>query len=65
MAQFTCAACHETFDVDEDWTEEDKIAEYGETFGDRPLVDVDVVCDDCYPKILGWAQDKGLIAPAN
>ena len=41
--------CGNTFE--EDWTEEEAVAELQENFGDIPLAQCDVVCDDCYNKI--------------
>jgi hypothetical protein len=62
VRDFTCAACGETFKIDVNWTEEQKRAEYEQTFG-LPLhpSELDVVCDDCYPLIVAWAQNRGLV----
>jgi hypothetical protein len=57
--QFTCAACHETFERDPEWTQEQQEQEYAENFGIED--ELDVVCDDCYDKICGWAKREGLV----
>lgn len=46
---FTCANCLETFG--KDWTDEEAAAEYDEVFPDA-VGAVDVVCDDCYNKMI-------------
>lgn len=48
-SEFTCASCHQTFD--KDWSDEEAAAEYGEVFPDA-VGAVDVVCDDCYNKMI-------------
>lgn len=47
---FTCAACHGTFESDDEWTMEKKNKEAEEQgFGLNLLRgDVATVCDDCY-----------------
>ena len=61
MAQFTCAACGETYDKDPEWSDDHARSEYEENFGGVTTSDLDVVCDECYTKIVGWAGNKGLL----
>jgi hypothetical protein len=58
--EFTCAACGGTFEREPGWSQEHIEDEYRKTFGKDPD-DVDVVCDDCYQKIVSWARRKGLV----
>ena len=60
MAQFTCAVCHETFERDPEWTQEQAEQEYASAFGGIED-ERDVVCDDCYAKIMDWASDRNLL----
>jgi DNA-directed RNA polymerase subunit RPC12/RpoP len=48
---YTCAACDGIFSFD--WTEEEAMAEKEENWGDMPMTDMVIVCDDCYRKIMG------------
>jgi hypothetical protein len=48
---FTCAMCSEVFN--KGWTEEEALAEKKNKFGDMPIEDMDVVCEDCYREIMG------------
>lgn len=52
MSKFTCDLCHETHDIEKDWTEEDKLKEMEENFGNLPEEERSVVCDDCYKKMI-------------
>lgn len=47
---YVCAVCQQTFE--EDWTEEEALAELQENFGNYTPEECDIVCDDCYKKIL-------------
>lgn len=47
---YTCAVCKNTFE--EDWTEEEAIAELHETFGNFSTDECAVVCDDCYKEFM-------------
>lgn len=50
---YTCAICGGVFDNEKEWSEEDKINELHEEFGEgfQPS-DCASVCDDCYKKFL-------------
>lgn len=50
---YTCAACNGVFDFDDDWTDEDAIAEKENNFGAMPMDGMSIVCDDCYRRIFG------------
>jgi len=47
--EFTCAICLETFD--KGWSDDEAAKEYDEVFPDAQG-DIDVVCDDCYKKMI-------------
>lgn len=49
--QYRCSHCHKVFE--KGWTEEEAAEELSETFGDIETPDCDIVCDDCYNKIMG------------
>lgn len=49
--RYKCAECGGVFEAE--WSDEEAQAELKETFGDVPLSACDVVCDDCYKKIMG------------
>jgi hypothetical protein len=52
--QFKCALCKDIFDTEEDkgWNEEKRVKELRQNFGNVPVEECDVVCDDCYKVIL-------------
>lgn len=50
---YTCELCGGTFPSEPGWTEEDRLAEMRENFGDIPEEDRASVCDDCYNEIKG------------
>jgi len=58
--EYTCAACHETFDSA--WTDEEARAEQVANGFDK--VPCDITCDDCYKKVMAYrdklAEDAGL-----
>ena len=55
--QYTCSLCKETFE--KGWTDSEAIAEYVATFTEEEREDVtEVVCDDCYKKIMEWAKNE-------
>ena len=60
MSQYTCAACHETFDSG--WTDEEARAEQMANGFDK--VPCDITCDDCHKKAMEYraklAEDAGL-----
>ena len=47
---FTCSMCGNTYD--KGWTDEEAAAEKNELWGSVPLDDCDVVCEDCFQKIM-------------
>jgi len=50
---YTCAACDGVFSFD--WTEEEALAEKEKNWGDMPIEDMAIVCDDCYREMMGLA----------
>lgn len=63
MSTFICAVCHLEYQSSPEFTEEDGIAEYeqlnGESFPGRDHVGS--VCDTCFPKVVEWAREQGLM----
>lgn len=60
---FECAVCHETFEVDPDFTAEQARAEY-EELHHQPFPGMDkvgITCDDCAVEVIAWAKGKGLL----
>lgn len=58
---FTCGNCGGTFV--KGWSDEEAAEEYavnmpGET---KDPAEQAYLCDDCYPRLLAWARDEGLI----
>jgi len=43
---YKCTACGGVFD--KGWTDEEAMQEKENNFGDIPMQDCDVVCDDCF-----------------
>lgn len=43
---YTCAMCGGVFESD--WSDEDALAEKDALWGDTPVDECDVVCDDCW-----------------
>jgi len=52
---FKCAMCGETFEKAR--TEEEALEELNELFGDTPVEECEVVCDDCWQKIRPDKED--------
>ena len=48
---FDCVACAQTFQ--KDWTDDEALAESVEVFGEIPVKDRCVVCDNCYKALRG------------
>ncbi len=48
-----CAVCREPLDHDET-LEDERLAELQANFGDVPVSDCEVVCDECYRKVMIW-----------
>ncbi len=46
---YTCAICGGTFETDR--PEEDVIEELNQVFGNVPIQECEIVCDDCYKKL--------------
>lgn len=63
MSEFTCRICQTRYISDPQVTESMRVAEYeiehGRAFPGRD--DVGSVCDDCYPKVMQWARNVGLV----
>lgn len=55
MIQFTCAACHGTFQ--NGWTDEERNAERDELFPGLQPEDTISVCDDCFKVLVGFDDD--------
>ncbi len=52
LKEYVCGLCGETFENDEDdWTEEQKLAEMQSFFGDVPPEECASVCEGCWLKI--------------
>lgn len=49
-SSYTCAECGQTYESG--WDEEDATAELAATFPLQDKTACDVVCDDCYKKIM-------------
>lgn len=47
--QYTCARCGKTFWSER--TDEETLKEFRENFGDIPLEETVVICDDCYQAV--------------
>ncbi len=47
--EYKCAVCHGVFEKGQ--TDEEAEAELKETFGDVPVEECDIVCDDCWQKM--------------
>ncbi len=55
--EYECSLCKETFE--KGWTDAEALAEYEVTFTEEERQDVrEVVCDDCYKKIMEWANNE-------
>jgi DNA-directed RNA polymerase subunit RPC12/RpoP len=48
---YKCSVCGITYK--KGWTDEEAKEELCDTFGDIAIEDCDIVCDDCYIKIIG------------
>lgn len=56
---YVCALCGRTFTTD--WTDAEAHDEHLAVFGSTPSPeDSETVCDDCYAKIVAWADANGL-----
>jgi hypothetical protein len=53
---YTCAACRGVFSYG--WTEEEALAEKEENWGGMPMECMEVVCDDCYRKMMGMPLEE-------
>lgn len=51
-SEYECAVCHGVFESEEDWTDEDRIAEMEINFGEVPESERESVCDVCYRKMV-------------
>ena len=52
---YTCAACGGAFE--KGWSDDEAQAEAGGLFPGLSINDMAIVCDDCYPKIMGANGD--------
>lgn len=50
---YECSNCHGVFE--KGWSDEEATAELGENFPGFQPTACEIVCDDCYQKIMGWA----------
>ena len=53
---YTCACCKETFE--KGWSDEEADAEREELFPDMTEDDCELVCDGCFEKIMGKADEN-------
>lgn len=56
--EYVCACCGETFEHEDDWTEEDVNKEFEEKFGRAVTENDAVVCDDCYQQIMEQEENQ-------
>ncbi len=54
--QYTCTMCKRTFN--KGWSDEEALAE--RTANGFDHTECDLVCDDCFQKVMTWAQETGL-----
>ena len=47
--EYKCAMCGNIYK--KGWSEEDAIAEKNELFGNIPIEECDIICDDCFKQI--------------
>lgn len=50
MPEYTCAVCHETFEYG--WTDDEATAEKEQLWGNVPIEECEIVCDDCFQRIM-------------
>lgn len=58
MKTFICALCKMSHTINKTWTDQDKEREMISNFGKIPIEDREVVCDECYQKILEYKNRK-------
>ena len=56
MAKFTCALCGGVFK--KEWSEEEALAEKNELFPNVNVKDCEIVCDNCWKKVIGDSYDN-------
>lgn len=63
---FVCASCGRSCVTG--WSDTDANTEYAERYGQdavdtdgNPTEPTESVCDDCYPKILAWCREQGIL----
>jgi hypothetical protein len=57
MKEYTCALCKQTFQQEDDFTEEKALAKYVQEFGPQALLDEQVLlCHDCYQELIEWKR---------
>ena len=50
---YTCSRCHQIYEFDDEWSEEDAKNEVIENgWGDIETKDMVIICDDCYKEIV-------------
>ena len=61
--EYQCASCGGVFDSKpkEGWTEKDKWAEHDRNFPGASHEDTEVVCDDCYLKMIAADPPPGMV----
>ena len=47
---YTCSICKGVFE--KGWSDEEALKETEEIFGDVPIEECDIVCDDCFKEIM-------------
>lgn len=55
---YTCAVCHQEFP--KGWSDEEARQEYGQAFPRQEASGeaVEMVCDDCYHRVMEWAEEE-------
>jgi hypothetical protein len=54
--QFTCARCKRTFDKTRSDAEADQ--ERLELWGNVPMEECDVICEECFQDVVAWMADR-------
>jgi hypothetical protein len=49
---YTCALCNGVFEFEEEWTDGDAVQEMEEIFPGIPKEECDIICDDCFKKVM-------------
>jgi DNA-directed RNA polymerase subunit RPC12/RpoP len=53
---YVCAMCGGRFETT--WSDEEALAEMRENFSDIPVSETEIVCDDCYLKVMSKRRKR-------